>query len=93
MPRISELRLPLAGYLCMLAAQERVVTLPLGAENRVLQMMLVVNLASSDGNRAATFKRSSLMDTTTKVATLDKAESASEYASAVLMDLPSCPSN
>ena len=28
-----------------------------------------------------------------KVATLDKAESTSEYASAVLMDLSSCPSN
>ena len=77
MTRISELRLPLTGHPGMLAALERVTTLSLAAENRVLRMRLLVN---SKGNKAAIFKQSSLMNATMKVATLENAESAREYA-------------
>lgn len=93
MTRISELRVPLVGHPGMLAALERVATLPLSMENRVLRMRLLANLANSEGNKVTIFERSSLMEATMKVATLDKAESAREYASAVLMDLSSCPAN
>ncbi|KAL7529735.1 hypothetical protein ACHAXR_003129, partial [Thalassiosira sp. AJA248-18] len=93
MTRISELRVPLVGHPGMLAALERVATLPLGMENRILRMRLLANLANSEGNKGTIFERSSLMEATMKVATLDKAESAREYASAVLMDLSSRPSN
>ena len=93
MTRISELRVPLAGHPGMLAALERVATLPLSMENRVLRMRLLANLANSEGNKATIFQQASLMEATMKVATLDKVESAREYASAVLMDLSSCSAN
>ena len=93
MTKISELRVILVGHAGMLAALERVATLPLSMENRVLRMRLLANLANSEGNKATIFERGSLMETTMKVATLDKSESAREYASAVLMDLSSCPTN
>mmetsp|Transcript_5738 Transcript_5738/g.13038 ORF Transcript_5738/g.13038 Transcript_5738/m.13038 type:complete len:900 (-) Transcript_5738:273-2972(-) len=93
MTRISELRVPLVGHPGMLAALERVATLPLSMENRILRMRLLANLANSEGNKVTIFERSSLMEATMKVATLDKAENAREYASAVLMDLSSCPPN
>ena len=88
-----ELCLPLAGHPFMPVALERVATLPLVAENRVLRMRLIGNLANSEENKAAIFEWSSLMEATMKVATLDKAESARVYSSAVLMDLSSCPYN
>ncbi|KAL7545490.1 hypothetical protein ACHAWF_008849, partial [Thalassiosira exigua] len=66
---------------------------PLGTENRVLRMRLLANLANSEGNKVAIFERASLMEATMKVATLDKADGAREYASAVLMDLSGCPAN
>jgi len=93
MTRISELRVPLVGHPGMLAALDRVATLPLSMENRILRMRLLANLANSEGNKVTIFERSTLMEATMKVATLDKAESAREYASAVLMDLSSCPAN
>mmetsp|Transcript_21326 Transcript_21326/g.46295 ORF Transcript_21326/g.46295 Transcript_21326/m.46295 type:complete len:889 (+) Transcript_21326:172-2838(+) len=93
MTRISELRVPLVGHPGMLAALERVATLPLSMENRVLRMRLLANLANSEGNKVTIFNCSSLMEATMKVATLDKSENAREYASAVLMDLSSCPAN
>jgi hypothetical protein len=62
-------------------------------ENRVLRMRLMANLANSDGNKEAIFERSSLLEAILKVATLDKSESAREYAAAVLMDLASHPAN
>ena len=93
MTRISELRVPLVGHPGMLAALERVATLPLSMENRILRMRLLANLANSEGNKVTIFERGTLMEATMKVATLDKAESAREYASAVLMDLSSCAAN
>lgn len=93
MTRISELRVPLVGHPGMLAALERVATLPLSMENRILRMRLLANLANSEGNKVTIFERNSLMEATMKVATLDKVENVREYASAVLMDLSSCPSN
>lgn len=94
MTRISELRVPLvAHHPGMLAALERVATLPLGTEIRVLRMRLLANLANSEGNKVAIFERASLIEATLKVATLDKADPVREYASAVLMDLSSCPLN
>ena len=93
MTRISELRALLVGHPGMLAALERVATLPLSMENCVLRMRLLANLANSEGNKITIFERSSLIEATMKVATLDKADSAREYASAVLMDLSSCPEN
>ncbi|KAL9180309.1 hypothetical protein ACHAXT_008279 [Thalassiosira profunda] len=93
MTRISELRVPLVGHPGMLAALERVATLPLSTENRVLRMRLLANVANAEGNKATVFARGPLMEATMKVATLDKAEGAREYASAVLMDLSSCPAN
>lgn len=93
MTRISELRVPLASHQGLFSVLERVATLSLSVENRVLRMRLLANLANSDGNKEAIFERSSLLESTMKVATLDKSESAREYASAVLMDLASHPAN
>jgi len=93
MTRISELRVPLVTHQGLFSALERVATLPLSVENRVLRMRLLANLANSDGNKETIFKRSSLLEATMKVATLDKSESAREYAAAVLMDLASHPAN
>ena len=93
MTRISDLRILLVGHAGMLAALERVATLPLSMENRILRMRLLANLANAEGNKVTIFDRPTLMEATMKVATLDKAESAREYAAAVLMDLSSCSSN
>eukprot|EP00986_Skeletonema_menzelii_P005888 scaffold2205_cov141-Skeletonema_menzelii.AAC.3 len=93
MTRISELRVPLANHPGFLSILERVSTLPLSEENRVLRMRLLANLANSDGNKETIFERSSLLESIMKVATLDKSESAREYAAAVLMDLASHPAN
>eukprot|EP00970_Alexandrium_tamarense_P006096 scaffold1022_cov196-Alexandrium_tamarense.AAC.19 len=93
MTRISELRIPLVGHQGMLDALERVSTLPLSVENRVLRMRLLANLANSEGNKVLIFERPSLLEATMKIATLDKSESAREYASAVLMDLASSTDN
>jgi hypothetical protein len=93
MTRISELRVPLVTHQGLFSALERVATLPLSVENRVLRMRLLANLANSDGNKETIFERSSLLEATMKVATLDKSESAREYAAAVLMDLASHPAN
>jgi len=93
MTRISELRVPLANHPGMLSTLERVSTLPLSVENRVLRMRLLANLANSDGNKETIFEQSSLLESIMKVATLDKSENAREYAAAVLMDLASHPAN
>lgn len=93
MTRISELRVPLANLPGMLSMLERVSTLPLSVENRVLRMRLLANLANSDGNKETIFEQSSLLESIMKVATLDKSENAREYAAAVLMDLASHPAN
>jgi len=93
MTRVSELRVPLVTHQGLFSALERVATLPLSVENRVLRMRLLANLANSDGNKETIFERSSLVEATMKIATLDKSESAREYAAAVLMDLASHPAN
>lgn len=93
MTRISELRIPLVGHPGMLAALERVSTLPLSMENRVLRMRILANLANAEGNKVMIFERTSLLEAVMKIATLDKSESAREYASAILMDLASCNAN
>ena len=93
MTRISELRVPLVGHQGMLTALERVGTLPLSAENRILRMRLLANLANSEGNKVVIFERSTLMEAVMKVGTLDKSESVREYSSAILMDLASCQDN
>ena len=93
MTRISELRVPLAGHQGLFDALERVATLPLSVENRVLRMRLLANLANSDGNKEIIFEHSSLLESTMKVATLDNSDNAREYAAAVLMDLASHPAN
>ena len=93
MTRISELRVALVGHSGMLAALERVSTLPLSMENRVLRMRLVANLANSEGNKVIIFERASLLESIMRIATLDKSENARGYASAVLMDLASCTAN
>ncbi len=93
MTRISELRVPLANHQGFFSILERVSTVPLSVENRVLRMRLLANLANSDGNKETIFERSSLLESIMKVATLDKSESAREYAAAVLMDLASHPAN
>mmetsp|Transcript_12218 Transcript_12218/g.28783 ORF Transcript_12218/g.28783 Transcript_12218/m.28783 type:complete len:757 (+) Transcript_12218:409-2679(+) len=93
MTRISELRVPLVGHQGMLTTLERVGTLPLSAENRILRMRLLANLANSEGNKIVIFERSTLMEAVMKVGTLDKSESAREYSSAILMDLSSCQGN
>ena len=93
MTRISELRVPLVGHQGMLSALERVGTLPLSAENRILRMRLLANLANSEGNKIVIFERPALMEAVMKVGTLDKSESAREYSSAILMDLSSCQDN
>jgi len=93
MTRISELRVPLANHPGLFTVLERVATLPLSVENRVLRMRLLANLANSDGNKETIFERSSLLESIMKVATLDKSDNAREYAAAVLMDLASHPAN
>ncbi|KAL7466523.1 hypothetical protein ACHAXS_011453 [Conticribra weissflogii] len=93
MTRISELRMPLVGHPGMLAALERVSTLPLTMESRVLRMRILANLANAEGNKVMIFERSSLLEAVMKIATLDKSDSAREYASAIMMDLASCSAN
>ena len=56
-------------------------------------MRILANLANSENNKPIIFERQSLLECVLKVATLDKSESVREYASAVLMDLASCPAN
>ena len=92
MTRISELRTSLVAHPGMLGALERVGNVQ-GVENRVLRMRILANLANSDRNKTIIFERQTLLESVMKVATLDKCESAREYASAVLMDLASCPPN
>ena len=92
MTRITELRTSLAGHPGMFGALERVGYIST-VENRVLRMRILANLANAEKNQALIFEKQTVIESVLKVATLDKSESAREYASAILMDLASCPAN
>lgn len=91
--RVSDLKTNLARNHVLLEAIKRTTSSILNPDSRVVRVRIAANLVNCDENKAMLLENHGFLDTLLRIAHLDLADLAREYAGVALMDLASSPAN